>query len=159
MTQWVPLYQTSEDVVRSEIATLASVFADVTLWHSNLQGFGYDLVVLGSDAPLEINISTATDRLASRPRLEARLRKVGLAPVERLFGSFTGNSEDLNAWLEGALINSNRSLRLQYLAGRAYRTYDGQVIYQTISNQARYHDIFRGSEKSLNEIRRLARHE
>ncbi|HOB32975.1 MAG TPA: fused MFS/spermidine synthase, partial [Verrucomicrobiota bacterium] len=47
VTQWVPLYESNLDVVKSEVATFFSVFTNATIWSNDAQGQGYDTVLLG----------------------------------------------------------------------------------------------------------------
>lgn len=47
LVQWVPLYETDEAAVKSQLATFMQAFPDGTLWNSDIFGGGYDLVVLG----------------------------------------------------------------------------------------------------------------
>src|SRR6187551_3024149 len=47
VTQWIPLYETDERSVKSEVATFAQVFPDTTLWNPDMLEEGYDLVALG----------------------------------------------------------------------------------------------------------------
>ena len=47
VTQWVPLYESTPDVVRSELATFFSVFPNGTVWRNdNIDGRGYDVVLV-----------------------------------------------------------------------------------------------------------------
>ncbi len=47
VTQWVPLYESDEASVKSEIATFFAVFPYGTVWANNVNGNGYDIVLLG----------------------------------------------------------------------------------------------------------------
>ena len=47
VTQWVPLYESDLETVKSEIATFFAVFPDGTIWSNDEEGRGYDLVLLG----------------------------------------------------------------------------------------------------------------
>ena len=47
ITQWVPLYESAADVVKSEIATFFDVFSAGVILDNNNDGRGYDLVLLG----------------------------------------------------------------------------------------------------------------
>jgi spermidine synthase len=47
ITQWVPLYESTRDVVKSELATFFDVFPGGTVWANDVEGEGYDTVVLG----------------------------------------------------------------------------------------------------------------
>src|SRR5205807_5652459 len=54
ITQWVPLYESNTDVVKSEIATFFEVFPHGTIWGNTTGGEGYDLVLLGQVEPTRI---------------------------------------------------------------------------------------------------------
>src|SRR5262249_54680588 len=47
VTQWVPLYESNFEVVRSEIATFFEVFPQGTIWSNDQAGAGYDVVLVG----------------------------------------------------------------------------------------------------------------
>ena len=47
VAQWLPIYESDEETVKTELATFFSVFPGATVWSSNFQGEGYDLVLLG----------------------------------------------------------------------------------------------------------------
>lgn len=47
ITQWVPLYESTPDAVKSEIATFFDAFPNGTAWGNRDNGRGYDLVLLG----------------------------------------------------------------------------------------------------------------
>jgi spermidine synthase len=56
VTQWVPLYETDIDTVRSEIATFFDVFPAGTIWANEGDGGGYDIVLLGQTTPMKIQV-------------------------------------------------------------------------------------------------------
>ena len=58
VTQWVPLYESDLDSVKSEIATFFKVFPDGAIFANERDGGAYDLVMLGSNGPLRINLDT-----------------------------------------------------------------------------------------------------
>ena len=131
ITQWVPLYESDLDVVKSEIATFASVFPDATIW-ANLQNQqGYDLVVLGHASPSSIDLGTVEARFGdpSHARAAASLQAVGFGNPQDLLATYAGRAADLQSWLAGAAINRDRNLRLQYLAGLQSNRYDSDAIY------------------------------
>ena len=53
ISQWVPLYESSEAVVRSELGTFFSVFPNGTLWGNAEAGAGYDTVGIGRPGPAQ----------------------------------------------------------------------------------------------------------
>jgi len=58
VTQWVPLYESYPDVVKSEVATFFDVFPNSTVWSNDIQGKGYDVVLAGHAAPHTIDIDS-----------------------------------------------------------------------------------------------------
>src|SRR6185369_991990 len=55
VTQWVPLYESTAEVVKSEIATFLSVFPTGTIWRNDYtDGSGYDVVLVArlEDKPI-----------------------------------------------------------------------------------------------------------
>src|SRR6185503_6040561 len=57
VTQWVPLYESTSAVVKSETATFFQVFTDGTIWSNDESGKGYDIVLLGQAEPTPINVN------------------------------------------------------------------------------------------------------
>ena len=47
VAQWLPLYDSDVETVKIELATFFSVFPEGTIWSNNVNGDGYDLVLLG----------------------------------------------------------------------------------------------------------------
>ena len=142
VTQWVPLYQSSEDVVKSEIATFFEVFPNGTIWTNQYaSGRGYDIVLLAKNEPLRIDPESLFTRL-ERPdhkRIDDALRQVEIPGVPGLLATYAGQASDLRPWLADAQINTDRNLRLEYLAGLANNIYDAR-IYQNIMRYRRFPD-------------------
>jgi spermidine synthase len=139
VTQWVPLYESTPEVVKSEIATFFEVFPNGTVWGNLNQGSGYDVVLLGQkeDGPLD---ATDADRRLRSPegaRVMASLNEVGFASLADVLGTYAGHASDLQGWLKGAEINRDRNLRLQYLAGLENNQYQADAIYRQILSQRR----------------------
>jgi spermidine synthase len=163
VTQWVPLYESTPDVVRSELATFFSVFPNGTVWRNdNRNGSGYDVVL----------VARLDDEPAIKPidvdALQARIMQPEYAPVmeslkEVDFGSafdmlrtYSGRSTDLAPWLVGAEINRDRNLRLQYLAGLGYNEFLGtQIRNEMLMYRTFPTDMFTGSPASVAQLREL----
>ena len=158
VTQWVPLYQSTEDVIRSEVATFFDVFPFGTIWSNQYaNGGGYDVIMLAKPEPLKIDPAALEARL-NRPdhaQIEAALTQVELAGVDGLMATYAGQARDLRPWLTGAQINTDRNLRLEYLAGMANNVYDAQ-IYQNLLSFRRFPDeLFTASPDWLERLRRV----
>ena len=63
VTQWVPLYESDADTVKSELATFFEVFPNGTIWGNDIDGEGYDIVLLGQAEPRKINLDAMQERL------------------------------------------------------------------------------------------------
>ena len=129
VTQWVPLYQSSEEAVKSEIATFVETFPHASLWHSNVLEEGYDLVLLGQNGELEIDVLALRNRLDGLELVESSLRQVGFDSLAHFLSTYTSQASDLSPWLRDAQINRDGSLRLQYLAGLAANRYNEETIF------------------------------
>jgi spermidine synthase len=155
VTQWVPLYETDEASVKSEIATFFAVFPYGTVWANNVNGKGYDIVLLGQLESPMLNLDVLASRLA-RPdyaRVAASLKDLGAESITDFLSTYAGNSVDLAPWLKGAAINRDSDLRLQYLAGLALNHAEEDKIYRTIMQYwAPPIRIFGGSPERLDAI-------
>ncbi len=135
VTQWVPLYESTVDAVKSELATFFEVFPNGTVWANNVDGHGYDLVLLAQEGPTRIDIAALQRRFsaAGYAPVVSSLTTVGFNSPVALFGTYAGSGRDLAPWLRGAAINTDRNLRLQYLAGVGLNQYTEASIYEEIS--------------------------
>ena len=155
VTQWVPLYESEPDVVKSEIATFFQVFPNGTIWGNTNDGEGYDVVLVGQAGPTTIDPDGLEDRL-ERPdhaAVAASLREVGFTSAVDLLATYAGQAKDLAPWLRGAAINRDRNLRLQYLAGLGLNSYESGTIYSAMLEYRRFPDeIFIGMGPLTREL-------
>src|ERR1017187_1581269 len=154
VTQWVPLYESNPETVKSEFATFFQAFPNGTIWGNSNKG-GYDTVALGQVEPTRIDID-ALDRRLARPDYAAvaqSLREVGFDLAVGLLATYATQEPDLRPWLAGAEINRDGNLRLQYLAGLGLNISMEAAIYNEILS---YHtfprNLFAGSEERLQAL-------
>ena len=140
VTQWVPLYESTLDAVRSELATFFEVFPNGTVWANTLDGSGYDVVLLG-----QVDVSVIDIPALERRFQEAGYRQVGASLTESGFGSpvdlfstYAGSGADLKEWLRGSVINTDRNLRLQYLAGEGLNQYTAADILEQMVKHKKF---------------------
>jgi len=138
VTQWVPLYQSSEAVVKTEIATFCQVFPQATVWNSNPRVLGYDLVLLGQDEPPRIDVPMVLETLEEFSAIRDVMRDAGIRSAVKLLGTYVSNAADLNLWLRGAELNRDRSLRLQYMAGVTINRYEPRAVFESMLPFRRY---------------------
>ena len=156
VAQWVPLYETDTDTVKSEIATFFDVFPNGTIWANEGDDGGYDLMLLGEADPIQINVDKLQDRL-DRPDyagVAQSLRDVGLNSAVEILETYAGRASDLKPWLNGAEINRDRNLRLQYLAGLAVNASMEGIIFDEMLRYRRFPaDLVVGSEQDVRALR------
>jgi spermidine synthase len=57
-------------------------------------------------------------------------------------------------WLSDAIINTDRNLKLQYLAGLGLNLYQSDAIYRAMIRDVQYpEELFEGSEATLKALR------
>jgi spermidine synthase len=156
VTQWVPLYESDAETVKSELATFFQVFPNGTIWGNDINGEGYDTVLLGQVEPLKINVDAMQQRL-DRPDEQAvarSLKMVGFPNAIDLLSTYAGRASELAPWLANAQINGDLNMRLQYLAGMGLNYDRPVVIYGDILRYRTFpEDIFSGSDDHLAQLR------
>jgi spermidine synthase len=156
VTQWIPLYETDTEVVRSEFATFFEVFPNAVLWANLQSGRGYDVVLLGRTAPAPIDVTVVGARLVdpTHSRAAEALRAVGFPELLDLVETYAGRASDLAPWVRDAEVNTDRNLRLQYLAGLQADRYESDVIYSDFARYRKYPaDLFVGDRSTLEALR------
>jgi len=155
VAQWLPLYETDEPSMKSELASFLEVFPEGTIWSSHIpRNGGNDLVMIGQDGPMRIDVDQMTSRIQQNPRLAQSLADVDLSYLITLLSTYFGRGPDLVEWLEGAQINRERSLRLQYLAGFSVDIYEVREIYHAMASYRRYpEDILIASPEIREQVR------
>src|SRR5881397_868370 len=160
VTQFVQLYESNEEAVKSEIATFFEAFPNGMVFANLVNGQGYDVVLLGQVEPATINVDKIQQRLnlPDYARMTQSLREIGIFSAVDLLATFAGQAADLKPWTHDALINRDRNLRLQYLAGMGLNLYKADPIYINMVAHARFpKDLFTGSDATMQSMRRAIR--
>ncbi|RPJ76489.1 MAG: SAM-dependent methyltransferase, partial [Acidobacteria bacterium] len=149
VTLFVQLYESSEQAVKSEIATFFEAFPNGAIFANTLEGAGYDLVLVGQVEPLRIDLDAIEARLR-RPEyatLARSLSEIGFRSSIDLFATYGGRPRDMAPWLQDAQITRDLDLRLQYLAGLGLNLRAAGSIYEGMLVHRRFpSDMFVGSE-------------
>lgn len=158
VTQWVPFYESDRAVVQSEIATFFSVFPHGTIWGNDIDGYGYDTVVLGQEEPLKVDL----DKLQARfddpnySGVRESLQPMGMDTSVKLLSPYAGRAADMKLWLAGAQINRDSNLRLQYLAGMELNSTGGSDSYAEMINYREFPSEMFVSKSDRQETLRAA---
>jgi spermidine synthase len=156
VTLFVQLYESTDAAVKSEIATFLEAFPNGAVFANTVNGQGYDLVLYGSVGDRRIDVDAVQARLNSPEGEPIRrsLAQVGINSAVELFGTYAGSREDMANWLKDGAINTDRNLRLQYLAGLGLNLYQSALIYHAMIEETRYPEhLFQGSQRTLDELK------
>jgi spermidine synthase len=114
LCQWTHTYSISDADLRSIVATFLSVFPDGAAW---LVGEG-DLLLIGSMAALPM-LDEAVAESWQRPGVADDLASVSLRDPFSLLTMFVAQGDALRRYANGALVQSDDRLALEYSAPRA----------------------------------------
>jgi spermidine synthase len=128
-TQWVPLYETSEKAIQIQMRTFIDAFPDGTVWNSQPDAKGYDVVLLGQVEPLIIDMGAVQKRIDDNEALKKSLAHVKLGSALDIFASYGTRGRDLGPWLGDTPVNRDFSLKLEYISGLAFNLQVADEIY------------------------------
>ncbi len=156
VTQWVPLYESDEASVKSEIATFFEVFPNGMVFANTNGGQGYDVVLVGMKNPNQkIDMDAINVKLAS-PAFAPVMESLNVATIPSagsLFSTYAGSDADLKPWLADAQINHDYDMRLQYMAGLALNQNHADAIYRKMLSLAKApRGTFTGKPEAVNPI-------
>jgi spermidine synthase len=82
------------------------------------------------------------------------LKEIGINSAVELFATYAGQRGDMVGWLKDAIINTDRNLKLQYLAGQGLNYYRSDPIYKAMIRESKYPEgLFVGSQATLDDLR------
>jgi spermidine synthase len=152
---YVPLYESDERTVRSELATFFEAFPNATVWANTINGQGYDMVFMGQVDKLSVNLDELEARLERpdyAPVVES-LREIGVNSIVDLLSTYAGQKSDLGQWTAGAEINRDIDLRLSYLAGWGINSTLEDFIYKRMMSYRQPPvDLFTGTPAHVQSL-------
>jgi spermidine synthase len=156
VTLFVQLYESNEAAAKSEIATFFEAFPNGAIFANTINGQGYDLVLFGQldDTPIDVDRVQARLDDPANAAIRQSLAQVGINSAVELFGTYGGSRADMTTWTSDAIINTDRNLKLQYLAGLGLNLYQSAAIYRNMVAESRYPEgLFAGSPETLAALR------
>ncbi|MEN9661287.1 MAG: hypothetical protein RL324_236 [Verrucomicrobiota bacterium] len=156
ITVFVQLYENNEAAVKSEVGTFLEVFPNGVVFSNTYNGAGYDVVMVGTEQPLKIDLDEMEAKLNSPAwaPVKQSLAEIGFNTAVELFATYAGNKETFKGWLSDAVLNTDRNLRLQYLAGASPNAYVQAQIHRNMIQRRDYPDnVFTGSPDKIAEIK------
>jgi spermidine synthase len=153
--QWLPLYESDEETVKTQLATFFNVFPNGTVWSNYLNGDGYDLVLIGRLDESSINVDEMQQRLdqPKYSRVLASLADVEVHSAADLLSTYAGQASDLEPMLSGTPINRDLNMRLQYIAGWGVNSVMSEPIYRQILAYRRFpEDLITGTGEAFEDL-------
>jgi spermidine synthase len=147
------------------------VFPNGAFYSNDLGGIGYDAVLLGSAEPDRMDLDKLQETL-NRPeyaRVKESLTEVGFGadtgalrletnvwgdPIIALLSTYAGRAANMGEWMEGAQLNTDRNMRLQYLAGMSINSQTRTEILQGILKYYKFpEDMIIGSPTNIETMK------
>ena len=158
MALWFPLYQSDLPTIKSAVATFFQVFPDGVIYSNDSSGSGYDVVLFAQVDPVEkVDVDRVQDWVEAHPLVDASLQEVGFgtAAAVNLLGTYAAQARDMGEWVRDAEINTDRNLRLQYLAGLALDRALSDELFDDILTCYKFPDnLFEGTPLTMEALRR-----
>jgi len=108
--QWVQIYQLSTDSLRSVLATYQSVFPHVMVFRVGGAGKGKDLILVGSNSPL--NLDLLSQRLADE-RIAKEISRADLKTEADVRSWYICDESRLGDAVIGATINTDDNMHIE----------------------------------------------
>ena len=154
-TLYVPLYETDQRTIRSELATFFAAFPYSTIWANTVNGLGYDMVFMGHLEKPSINLDQLFERMQRpdyQPVVES-LYDIGVNSIRDLLSTYAGQNADLGEWSKGADLNTDGDLRLQYLGGWGINsTMEDKLYREMLTYRQLPRGLFRGSPEKVDSL-------
>jgi spermidine synthase len=152
MSLWAPLYESNMASAKSLFGTFFKVFPNGMIFSNDQNLEGYDAVLLGSVERPQFDLNELQTILEEKRylRVKESLMEVGFGAggsefessdrnaILELFATYAAQASDLVKWMADAQINSDKDLRLQYLAGMWFNSYQNTRILQSILSNYRF---------------------
>jgi spermidine synthase len=114
-TQWVQIYQLSPESLRSVLATFHSVFPHILLFRVGGAGDGKDLILLGSQQPLDLS---RLDQKLANPRHARELARVKMDSRAAVESWFICDEKTLGPAVSAAPLNTDDNMLIEHRAPR-----------------------------------------
>jgi len=153
--QWLPIYESDEQTVKTELATFFSVFPDATVWSNYLNGDGYDLVLVGRTGNTPIDVGALQRRLTQSgySQVASSIAETGFHSAVDLLATYTGRASDLAPMVSGVAVNDDMNMRLQYLAGLGLNAVLSPRLYSEILSYRRFPaDLLTGKGEEFDRL-------
>lgn len=113
--QWFQIYQLSTESLRSVLATFQETFPYVAVFRIQGATKGKDLILIGSRAPIRLDLM---DERIRDPRTAADMARVGFKSADDVRSWFVCDQTELQPAVAGAIINTDDNMHVETVAPR-----------------------------------------
>ena len=108
--QWLPIYELTEENLKSVVKTLSEVFPYIMVWLTH-----NDAELIGSNSPIVIDEKKLEQRIKV-PEVQQDLEPIKMGSAEDFLSYFVMGSEGAKAYSMGGRINTDDNLYLEFSA-------------------------------------------
>jgi spermidine synthase len=113
--QWIHVYSMSPDDFLMVLRTFADAFPHLSVW--NMQES--DFLLIGSSSPLSFDYPRARKIFAANQTIRSDFQTLGFTDPYALRGFYRMSKKELSAFTEGAELNTDDNVRLEFSAPRS----------------------------------------
>ncbi len=112
-SQWLPIYELTDENLKSVVKTFRENFAHTLVWLTH-----NDAVLIGSNSPILIDEEDLERRIRV-PEVVQDLQRVKMGSAENFLSYFVMGDEGARAYSSGGIINTDDNLYLEFSAPRS----------------------------------------
>ena len=121
-SQWIQIYGMDTEDLRSLLGTFSDTYPYVHLF-STIQDA--DLVLVGSESPLEMDTAYFQRTIDANPKVKADLLEIGIDSATDLLARYRLDRDKLQELAEGVERNTDDNMRVEYSAPLNLYTWTG----------------------------------
>jgi len=133
-SQWVQMYGMGTEELRALLHTFAAVFPHVAVFATIEDA---DLVVLGSDQPLVLDIDGLERVISTRPEVATDLRLLEVHDAYDLLTYFQMERDTVVGFTMGAVLNTDDNMFIEFAAPKRLYEETSARNYRVLLNEAR----------------------
>lgn len=148
--QWVGMYELDEGGMKSILAAFSEAFPNGGFWITPR-----DILLVGSNRPIRIDVAALREWFEAEPAIAESFRYVGVRSVEDFLASYLCSSASMADFLEGAPVNRDSNLYVQFSGGFSYYEWNHPELREMlVARRAWDDDIFVLPEEEKAKLRR-----
>ncbi len=133
-SQWVQMYGMGTEEVRALLHTFSTVFPHVALFATIEDA---DLVILGSNEPLILDIDGLQTVIGTRPLVAAELELIEVHDAYDLLTYFQMERDTMDEFTMGAELNTDDNMLIEFAAPRRLYEETSSHNYRVLLNESR----------------------